>query len=119
MEGKRRASGAPERVFRHRSRVTDQIEHVYLPCEPIVAAMYEHYAAMRANGHPEWCWDDLARAIVGDTGPESRAHVQTLTRTMHRYRSGESHHIRLDIADKIAVAIGVPLSLLYPLEETS
>jgi DNA-binding transcriptional regulator YiaG len=35
-------------------------------------------------------------------------------RAIRRWRSGESKRVRLDVADQVAVAIGVPLSLIYP-----
>jgi transcriptional regulator with XRE-family HTH domain len=40
-------------------------------------------------------------------------------KTVSRLRSGESRRVRLDVADKLAVVLGIPLELLCPYEEAA
>lgn len=108
-EAKRREAGTPKRNFHHRRWVAED-EHESLgrlPIEPLVTAMTEHYRRQRSNGHPEWSWEELSLA----TGISYR--------TITRYVTGVNNWVRIDNADRIAIAIGVPLMMIYPLEEAS
>jgi hypothetical protein len=58
-----------------------------------------------------WRRENLARSWV-TLG--QRAGVPE--RSIRRIVSGESRHVRLDMADKLAMALDQPLSLLYPWE---
>ncbi len=90
-EAKRRERGIAPRRFHRRRNVTDRIEFVGLPPEPLV--------------------DTIARR--GLTDVELAAEAQVTPRSIYRLRTGQSRHVRIDLADKLAVALGVPLAVLY------
>jgi hypothetical protein len=87
---RRREAGVPERNFKNRHTVIDKAEALYLPSGPLAAAL-----AMTGE------WETLAR----------RAGVPS--RTIFRMRSGEGQYVRLDVADKVATALGWPLEVIY------
>jgi hypothetical protein len=88
---KRHEAGAKPRAFRDRKTVVDRPEYVFLSLPPLV--------------------DELDR-LNGDLGMiAKRAGVPE--RTILRLRTGESQRVRIDVADKLAVAMGIPLELLY------
>lgn len=96
-EGKRRAAGIPPRQFKNGK---PPVERVFLPVDPIVREMTRFMLV-----HDEMSWRGLARMVgTGD-------------RALWRLRHRESRHIRVDLADRIAVAIGTPLALIYPSED--
>lgn len=95
-EAKRRERGTPVRNFSNRRTVIDRPERVLLPREPLVREMR---AFLKITGMG---WESLAR----------RAGVDS--RSLHRIEHGESKRVRIDLADKIAVAMDIPLSLIYP-----
>jgi hypothetical protein len=99
----RRLAGKPVRV--RKTSVVDHPERILLDPAPLLAEL-EHYIRQlgdnySANGHPK-TWGELAE----------RAGISQ--RAIYRLRHGESQHVRIDIADKLAVAIGVPLAVIYP-----
>jgi hypothetical protein len=87
----RRAAGVPEITYQRRS-VVDTPEWVYLDASPIVAALD-------------------AKQVVSDVELAMRAGVPP--RAIYRLRNGESAHVRLDVADKLAYALGLTLALVY------
>lgn len=87
---KRREAGVPERQFKNRHTVVDKKERLFLPLPPLQEAMSTVDD-----------WEALAR----------RAGVPA--KTVHRLRIGESKHVRIDVADKLALALGWPLEVLY------
>jgi hypothetical protein len=91
---KRRERGIQARVYHHHPTVVDRAERIMLDPEPLLAEL------RLRNG--EW-------GLIAE-----RAGLQG--RTVHRLLHGESAHVRLDVADKLAVALGIPLSILYPNE---
>jgi hypothetical protein len=107
LEAERRRNGTPEREFKRKRAVVDQPERIFLDRKPLVEAM-NRYAKREiasgrdgGNGMP-----DLWKALAREAGLQPRA--------LHRLRTGESKRVRIDIADKIAVALDTPLALLYP-----
>jgi hypothetical protein len=108
-EARRRMAGVPERVYNRRT-VIDRVERVFLDSAPLLREVERFYDRQRAldgndnpgNGYLHYSWEDLAGA------------ADVTARTLHRLRTGESRHVRLDVADRIAVAIGTPLALIYP-----
>ena len=91
-DARRRQAGVPIRNFKHRRSVIDRPERVLLPLEPLLQALVQV---------PETELDALAR----------RAGLTP--RTIYRYRHGESQHVRIDVADKLAVAMGTTSSLIW------
>lgn len=91
-EARRRAAGVAPRAFQNRKSVIDHPERVFLDPAPLVALLtgYENGAL---------------RTLALSAGVSERG--------LHRLLHGESHHVRLDTADKLAVALGTTLSLLY------
>ena len=89
-EAKRRERGVLERKCNRRS-VVDKPEQVFLPGAPLLAELD------RCNG-------ELSMIAM-------RAGVSE--RQILRYRIGESAYVRLDVADRLAVAMGIPLELIY------
>lgn len=93
-EAKQREAGG-QRQFYRRS-VVDQVERVLLEPGPLLS--------------------EVERS--GLTDLELQALSGISARAIYRLRTGGSRHIRLDVADKLAVGLGVPLALLYhPTEE--
>jgi hypothetical protein len=100
-ERKRREEGREPAWKRHAAKV-DRTERVFLPREPLLAEMDRYVREQRGNGRPDFSWGDMAmQAGVAE-------------RQLHRLRVGESRRVRIDVADRIAIAVGVPLSLIYP-----
>ena len=90
----RRARGVPVRPRGPRARPTYvdlHVERVLLAAGPLVKALDR-------TGED---WEAIAR----------RSGVPA--RSLWRWRSGEAQLVRIDLADRIAFAIGVPLSLIY------
>ena len=90
-EGKRRRAGVVPRNWGPKSgRVVDrQLDYVWLSPEPLVRVLrgVEIRTLSRRSNVPERSIDRLLR--------------------------GESRHVRIDLADKLALAVGIPLSLIY------
>jgi hypothetical protein len=89
-QAKRREAGIPARQWR-RATVVDKIEMVGLRPEPLLAV--------------------IAQLDLSDIEVARLARVTP--RSIYRLRVGESRHVRLDVADKLAHALGVPLELIY------
>ena len=87
---RRREAGVPERQFKHRHTVVDKKEPVFLPREPLLEAL---------DSVDDW--ETLARA------------AGVPARTVLRIRTDPKTHVRLDIADKLATALGWPLEVIY------
>lgn len=90
-EAQRRRQGIQPRNFRHRRTVIDRVESVGLPPGPLRAVI---------------TWTGLPDIDIG-------AAAGVPPRSVYRVRMGESRHVRLDIADKLALALGIPLEQLY------
>lgn len=88
-EGMRRRNGVPETTA-HRRRVTDRAERILLPIEPLVREL------LKVEDREE-----LAR----------RAGVDS--RSIQRLMSGRSARVRIDLADKLAVALGIPSATIW------
>ena len=91
QEAKRREAGVPPRNFHHRRSAVDKLEPVGLPPEPLLTV--------------------LERAGLPDMELGRRAGIPA--KSIYRLRVGESRHVRIDVADKLALAAGVPLWLIY------
>ena len=91
QEAKRREAGIAPRNFHHRRSVIDKVESVGLPPEPL-------RAVIEGLGLP-----DIVIGAAAGVPP----------RSIYRLRVGESRHVRLDLADKLALAAGVPLWVIY------
>jgi hypothetical protein len=101
-EAQRRKKGIPPRPFSHPP--ARPIERVLLPREPLVEVMEWYVLTQRANGHPDFGWKTFAQMTGGNA------------RSLLRLRTGQSRHVRIDLADKIAYAMGMSLSMIYPPE---
>jgi hypothetical protein len=89
-EVQRRRAGIPPKCFSNKITVIDRIEHLYLPPDPLVKEIvrFNNYRELsKKSGVPE--------------------------RSIRRLVDGESRRVRLDLADKIAHALDIPLELLY------
>ena len=75
-----------------RKSVVDRPERVYLPHEPL--------GSMLDSLTDETLQDIVRRTGIGD-------------RQLRRIITGESRHVRLDLADKLALALGTHLYDLY------
>lgn len=96
----RRQANIPVRTFkRPRRSVVDRTERILLPREPLLEAI-EHYARAHTRS-AEFSWEQFA------------AQVDCSQRAIYRIRTGESRRVRIDVADRIACGIGIPLSLIY------
>jgi hypothetical protein len=74
------------------TNVINKVEWAFLPSAPIGALL-------------DGLSDDGIMALCARTGLGDR--------TLRRYVTGDSEHIRLDIADKIVVALGLSLYGVY------
>ena len=93
-EAKRRERGVPVRPWGGRKRsVVDRPERILIPAAPLVKLL-EPYRDTEKLG-------ELAR----------RAGVPD--RSIGRLLSGESARVRIDLADKLAVALGVPSAVIW------
>jgi hypothetical protein len=90
-DAKRREQGIPVRDFRNRRSVVDTPERILLPREPIVAELRIRKGQMK----------------------QLAVKAQVPERSITRLVSGESERVRIDVADKLAVAMGVPLEVIY------
>jgi len=101
-EGRRRKAGLPVRQFKNRRTVIDQAEMILLPPEPLLDEMKAYVRA-----HPpdpadhDTGWERLAREAGMDA------------RQLRRIVAGESKRVRVDVADRLAHAMGLPLELVY------
>lgn len=114
QEVRRRAAGIPPRRFnyssenrRRRVTVVDRRERVLLPRQPIL----DEIERWLQSNLPEWRRDP-------ERSVENLAALAGLDpRTINRIQNGESQHVSLDVADKLAMALDVPLALIYPDDE--
>lgn len=103
MEARRRKQGVPPRRFdyspdnpRRRTTPIDRVERVLLPREPLVREI-------------DWWLSEGEHSVVmlvRISGVQERV--------INRIRSGEHSRVRLDVADRLLVAMRVPLALVYP-----
>jgi Homeodomain-like domain len=89
-EGQRRRNGVPVSTHR-RKRVVDHAERVFFDPAPIVELLKRH------------------RFEIGLVAKRAQLH----DRTVRRILEGESAHIRIDVADKLAFALDTTLFELY------
>jgi DNA-binding Xre family transcriptional regulator len=87
--------------------VPGNVERILLPPEPIRGAI-NRWLQLHL---PEWRRDEGRNdmALARASGVSERG--------IGRIRSGKVKHVRLDVADQLAVALDIPLSLLYPYED--
>lgn len=90
-EGQRRARGVPRRNFHNRRTVVDKLEYAFLPREPLVVRI-------ELEGITE---HELAK--VSDV-PE---------KSIRRLLTGESAHVRIDLADKLCLGLGTSLWTVF------
>jgi ribosome-binding protein aMBF1 (putative translation factor) len=90
QERRRREAGVPVRVFRNRRTVVDRPERVFFEPDPLVKRLKQEDSI-----------EELAR----------RAGLHD--KTIRRILSGESKHVRIDVADKLASGLGLTLFLVY------
>ena len=96
----RRQAGVAQRAYSQpRRSVVDRVERVLLPREPLLEAI-EYYARAHTRGR-KFNWEKFA------------AQVNCSQRAIYRIRTGESARVRIDVADRIAYGMGIPLSLIY------
>jgi ribosome-binding protein aMBF1 (putative translation factor) len=89
-EVQRRRAGKPARTA-NRPSVVDRPERILLDPAPLIAALRRY----------EYSQVELA----------ARAGIRP--RAIYRITHGESKHVRVDVADKLAVALGLPLEVIY------
>lgn len=103
-ERKRRQEGVPQRQFKNRQTVIDRAERVFLATGPILEEI-DRWLMLHL---PEWRRDE-------DRSVENLARLAGMSaRGIYRLQTGESEHVRLDVADKLARALDIPLALIYP-----
>jgi hypothetical protein len=88
----RRQDGVVPREFKHRHSVVDNPERILLDPVPLLVEI-----GKLCDGDFRWLAD-----VSGV--PE---------RSIHRLRTGESQHVRVDLADKLAVGLGLTLEMIY------
>ena len=93
QEGRRRRLGIEARQFRNRASVIDQVEFVFLPTAPLLAA--------------------IERLIPFDEYRLLCARAEVPERSLFRWRTGESQWVRLDVADRMAIALGSSLAEVW------
>jgi hypothetical protein len=89
-DAKRRRDGVPVRICRRRSAV-DKREGVYLPVAPLLSELKT--------------WDGSYAELANLAGVPERA--------IYRFRYGESRRVQIDVADKLAIAMGTTSSLMW------
>ena len=90
-EVKRRAAGAKERP--HRRSVVDRPEMLFFEREPLVHQL---------------------RRVIDQLGQQTFAKTAGVQpRALYRLLSGESARVRIDLADKLALAMGSSLAVIY------
>jgi hypothetical protein len=94
--GQRRAAGVPELGYIRRS-VVDRAEYVFVPKAALVAELERRFGQ----------WDELAR--------KAGIPARTIFRIVHE----DGRFVRVDIADRLAVAMGMTFTLIYPDAQTS
>lgn len=92
-EARRRRNGAEPRTFKNRATVIDTVERVLLPAAPLVTRL-------------EALSDQELTKLAERAGVNPRA--------LYRYRYGESARVRIDVGDRLAVALGTTSSLIWP-----
>jgi hypothetical protein len=90
-EAQRRAAGIPVSTAKRR-RVTDHKERVFLDPAPLVR--------------------EIERACQGEYGQLARVSGVS-ERAIYRLRTGESAHVRIDNADRLALGLGLTLEMIY------
>jgi hypothetical protein len=108
MEGRRRRQGARVRVFKRRRTVIDRVERVLLPAAPL-ADEIRWWLSVRGLG-PDEVRNQYS--IYAYKWLAMRAGVSY--RLMGRLLNNEQRYVRIDTADAIAVAMGIPLAIIYP-----
>lgn len=95
-DAKRRQAG--QRALRPRHPPL-RAERVFFPPGPLLALLND---AVPSAAIPSW---EVLSRLSGLDG-----------HTIRRLRFGESAHVRIDVADRLAAALGLPLALVYPNE---
>lgn len=104
-DARARRLGIPRREFKNRQ--ADGDGQVYLPIQPLLEQMNK-WLMLHV---PEWRRDE-------DRTVEKLADLAgTSARQIYRFQVGESRRVQLDLADRIAMAMDIPLVLLYDDEE--
>jgi len=106
-EVRRRRKGVPQRNWLPNGKRRVKKDRIVLNPAPLVREI-ERWVL--AQDH-----DDKPHTRVLGQGYEALARLSGVpARSIYRIRTGESRHVSLASADKLCVAIGVPLALLYP-----
>lgn len=95
-EAKRREAGLPTGSTRRQRRALP-IERVFFPTEPLLEVLNDAVRRELVES-----WEVIARRAGLDG------------HTIRRLRFGESERVRIDTADRLAHALGLPLALVYP-----
>jgi hypothetical protein len=102
-EVQRRQTGIPPRSSGRRS-VVDRAEYRFLPAGLLVAEVHRYLA----HPPPGMGIADLGYGLEG-LGRRAGVPARSITRLLR----GESRHVRIDLADKLCVALGLTLALVY------
>lgn len=94
-----------ERVWRQR-RQRERGDSQMLQTGPLLALLWRHRAEHLVD-HETFSWDRFAE----DAG--------VCPRRLRALLNGETKRVRVVMADHLACAVGMPLSLLYPYEEAA
>lgn len=85
----------------------DRAEQVFLPIAPLLGEIdrWLQLDQPEWRRNPERSVENLA-ALAGINA-----------RTINRFQNGQSRRIRIDVADKLAVALDIPMPLIWPDDE--
>jgi hypothetical protein len=103
VQRERYARRSPEQRKRQRERQRERqhTDGCWLPKRPLLLALEDYRRMHCYDQETPLFWRELAVA------------ADTTDRTLYRIRH-EGKFVRLDTADRLAIAIGLPLSLIYP-----
>jgi hypothetical protein len=96
-EVQRRRAGIPPRNWRTLRPLPPRDQGELLDPAPLLTAMKR--------------WDGSQRALARKSGVPPRQ--------LYRIESGESRRVQLNVADRLALALGIPLELLYPYDRSN
>jgi len=103
-EVKRRERGTEPRKYQRHRTVVDRPEYAFLPTAPLANAIEAYLIDLEGTGLGS------GDAGFGIRGLAARAGMQE--RSVRRVL-GESRHVRIDLADRLALALGLHLALIY------
>lgn len=94
QEGHRRERGIPRREYHNHTTVIDRVERIFLPVAPLLPLIEQ-----ATDGYT------MIAPLSQRAGVSERA--------IYRWRYGESARVRIDVGDRIAVALGLHSSLIW------